>query len=226
MARSYDISKLVSKYKTQDLGVAAIEGGVTGYFGFAGLPFNLVLSTFLYYRAVQSIAMYYGYDVKNNPEELEIAGAVFMNVLSPKSQAPNEVGEIVSKIMLMTELTATKQLSKKTWEEMAKHGGIPLLLCQMRALANTAAKKALEKAGKKGLEESLFKQIFEQIGKKLSKNVIGKSIPAIGGAIGALFDTAQMSAVLTYADIFYNKRYLAEKEVRISDLVGVVDISE
>ena len=71
-----------------------------------------------------------------------------------------------------------------------------------------------------------FKQIFEQIGKKLSKNVIGKSIPAIGGAIGALFDTAQMSAVLTYADIFYNKRYLAEKEVRISDLVGVVDISE
>lgn len=41
-----------------------IEGGGTGAFGFWGLPFNLVLSTFLYFRAVQSIAMFYGYDVK------------------------------------------------------------------------------------------------------------------------------------------------------------------
>ena len=70
LARSYDISKLVNKYKTQDLGLALVEGGATGYFGFAGLPFNLVLSTFLYYRAVQSVAMYYGYDIKNDPAEL------------------------------------------------------------------------------------------------------------------------------------------------------------
>lgn len=221
LARSYDISKLVNKYKTQDLGLALVEGGATGYFGFAGLPFNLVLSTFLYYRAVQSVAMYYGYDIKNDPAELVIASDVFMNALSPNSQGTNEVTGIIGKIMIMTEITTVKQLSKKTWEEMAKHGGVALLICQMRALANKAAQKALEKAGQKGLEESLFKGVFEQIGKNLSKKAVGKAVPVAGAIIGALFDTAQMNTVLEYADVFYNKRYLLEKEVRINTLVGV-----
>lgn len=221
LARSYDISKLVNKYKMHDLGLALVEGGATGYFGFAGLPFNLVLSTFLYYRAVQSVAMYYGYDIKNDPIELVIATDVFMNALSPNSKGRNEVTEIIGKIMLMTEITTVKQLSKKTWEEMAKHGGVALLICQMRALANKAAQKALEKAGQKGLEESLFKGIFKQIGKSLSKKVVGKAVPVAGAVIGALFDIAQMNTVLEYADVFYNRRYLLEKEARINTLVGV-----
>lgn len=37
------------------------------------MPFNLGLSTFLYYREVQSVAMYYGYDIKNDTAELVIA---------------------------------------------------------------------------------------------------------------------------------------------------------
>lgn len=221
LARSYDISKLVNKYKTQNLGLALVEGGATGYFGFAGLPFNLVLSTFLYYRAVQSVAMYYGYDIKNDPAELMIASDVFMNALSPNSHGTNEVTGIIGKIMLMTEITTVKQLTKKTWEEMAKHGGVTLLICKMRALANIAAQKALEKAGQKGLEESLFKGVFEQIGKSLSKKAVGKAVPMAGAVIGALFDTTQMNTVLEYADVFYNKRYLLEKEARINTLVEV-----
>lgn len=234
LARSYDISKLVGKYKTQDLGLALAEGGSTGFFGFPGLPFNLVLSTFLYYRAVQSVAMYYGYDIKNDSAELLIASDVFMNALSPNSQGANEVSGIIGKIMLMTEVTTVKQLSKKTWEEMAKHGGMALLICQMRALANKSAKKALEKAGQKGLEESLFKGVFEQIGKSLSKKAVGKAVPVTGAIIGALFDAAQMNSVLEYADIFYNKRFLLEKETRINTLIGnskskdteIIDIPE
>ena len=103
---------------------------------------------------------------------------------------------------------------------MAKHGGVALLICQMRALANKAAQKALEKAGQKGLEESLFKGVFEQIGKNLSKRALGKAVPVAGAVIGALFDTAQMNMVLEYADVFYNKRYLLEKEARINTLIG------
>lgn len=234
LARGYDVSKLVNKYKTQNLGLAFVEGGATGYFGFAGLPLNLVLSTFLYYRAVQSVAMYYGYDIKNDPAELVIATDVFMNAFSPNSQGINEVTGIIGKIMLMTEITTLKHLSKKTWEEMAKHGGVTLLICQMRALANKAAQKALEKAGQKGLEKSLFKGVFEQIGKSLSKKAVGKAVPVAGAVIGALFDTSQMNTVLEYADVFYNKRYLLEKEARINTLVGIsksgastiIDISE
>lgn len=112
-------------------------------------------------------------------------------------------------------------MSKKTWEEMAKHGGIALLMCQMRALANKTAQKALEQAGQKGLEKSLFKNVFEQIGKSMTKKTLRKAVPVVGGVIGALFDTAQMNTVIEYADVFYNKRFLLEKEVRINTLVGV-----
>lgn len=220
LARGYNISKLVSKYKTQDLTLALVEGAGTGAFGFAGLPFNLVLSTFLYYRAVQSVAMYYGYDVKNDAAELMIAGDVFMNALSPKSKGSNEVSNIIAKIMVMTETTAIKQTAKKTWSEMAARGGVGLLLTQMRALANKSAQKALEKAGEKGLEESVFKGVFEQIGKGLTKKAIGKAVPVIGAVIGGLFDTAVMNTVIDYADVFYNKRYILEKEVRINALIA------
>ena len=224
LARGYDISKAVESYKRQDLLWALAEGGTTGYFGFAGLPFNLVLSIFLYYRAVQSVAMFYGYDVKNDSAELVIASEVFMNALSPSSSGSDEMSSIIGKVMLMTEITAVKQTAKKTWSDMAARGGIGLLLTQMRALENKSVQKALEKVGQKGLENSLFREIFEQIGKKLSKKALGKAIPVAGAVIGALFDTAQMNTVLEYADVFYNKRYILEKEARINALLGVDDI--
>ena len=220
LSRSYDISKIVSKYKTGDLGLAFVEGGVTGAFGFAGLPFNLVLSTFIYYRAVQSIAMHYGYDIKNDSSELIIASEVFMKALSPNSKGSNELTDIIGKIMIFAELAAVKQTVKKTWTDMAARGGVCLFVVQMRALANNAAKKALEKVGQKGLEKSVLKGIFEQIGKTLTKKNVGRSIFFIGGIIGALFDTAQMNAVLEYADIFYNKRYLIEKDIRVHQLIN------
>lgn len=218
-ARSYNLSKLVADFKKRDLGLALLEGGVTGYFGFAGLPFNLVLSTFLYYRAVQSVAMYYGYDVKNDSSELVIASDVFTNALSPKSKGSSEIGGIVGKVMVMTETTTIKQASKKTWEEMAARGGVTLLLTRMRALAHKSAQKALERAGEKGLEESMFKGILEQLGKNLSKKTIGKAIPFIGLVVGGLFDTSMMNTIIDYADVFYNKRFLLEKEVRINSVI-------
>lgn len=220
LARSYEISRLVSKYKTQDLAAALVEGGATGYFGFAGLPANIVLSTFLYFRAVQSVAMFYGYDVKNDSTELMLAGDVFVNALSPKSTGANEVGELIGKVMVMAETTALKQASTKTWAQMAEHGGIQLLIVQIRALANKAAQKALEKAGEKGLEETIFKNILQQIGKKLTKKAVERSAPIAGALIGGLFDVAQMNTVLEYADIFYNKRFILEKEVRINNLIN------
>lgn len=47
LVRGYSISGLVQKYKTSDRILAFAEGGATGYFGFPGIPFNLVLSTFI-----------------------------------------------------------------------------------------------------------------------------------------------------------------------------------
>lgn len=220
LARSYALSKLVNNYKNKDIMLAFFEGGVTGAGGFWGLPFNLVLSTFLYFRAVQSIAMFCGYDVKNDSTELLIASEVFTSALSPqKNDVNNEIGSIICKIMLMSKAAVVKQTANKTWTDMAMKGGVPLLLTQMRALANKSAKKALEKAGAKGLERSIFKEAFEQVGRKLTLKTVQKAVPVVSAVFGALIDTAQMNKVLEFADIFYQKRYVLEKESRIMNII-------
>ena len=90
----------------------------------------------------------------------------------------------------------------------------------MRALANKSAQKALEKAGKGGLEKSIFSDVFEQIGKKLSQKALKTSIPHIVGAvIGGTIDTSQMINILKYANIFYCKRFILEKEENINLLL-------
>lgn len=220
LIRGYDISKAVNSYKTKDFWTAFTEGALTGAAGFWGLPYNIVLSTFLYYRAVQSIAMYYGYDIKNDSAEMVIASEVFVNALSPDSSDCNEITSIIGKVMLISKAATVKQTVKKGWTEMASKGGTELFLVQMRALANKAAKNALEKAGQKGIEKSIFKDVFGQIGKKLTQKTITRSIPVVSGVIGALFDSVQMQKVLEYADVFYNKRFLLEKENRIDMLTS------
>lgn len=219
LARGYEISKLVNKAKLVDIIAAIIEGAATGAPGFAGIPFNLVLSMFLFYRAVQSVAMFYGYDIKNDPIELQIASEVFANAMNPKSKPATELSTVVAKIMLLTSTTTVKNTVKKGWFAMADRGGITLLIAQMRALANNAAKKALEKAGKNGFEKTAFTEVFEQLGNKLTQSAIKKSIPYIGAVIGATIDSAQMIQILKYADLFYSKRFILEKEMRINMLL-------
>lgn len=219
LVRSYDLAKVVNDYRGKDTFAAMLEGGGTGAFGFWGLPFNIVLSTFLYFRAVQSIAMFYGYDVRNDYAEMVIASDVFTSSLSPtQNNVNNEATSIIGKIMVMSQAAVIKQTSKKTWTDMATRGGVPLLLAQMRALANKSAQKALQNAGAKGLENSLFKEAFEQIGRKLTLKTIGKAVPVVSGVLGALIDTAQMKKVLEFSDIFYQKRFILEKENRIYHL--------
>ena len=226
LARGYHISKLVNDYRTGDLAVALVEGAGTGFFGFVGLPFNLVLCMFICYRAVQSVALFYGYDVKEDPSEMIIASDVFMSALSPSTANANEVSSTIVKIMAFAEAETLKQASKKTYAEMISKGGASLLVVQLRALANKAAKNALEKAGEKGLENSAFKAVLEQIGKGLGKKSVGKMVPGISAVIGAAFDISQMNTVIAYADVFYNKRFLIEKEQRIYLLTNPTDIIE
>ena len=97
LARSYDLMKLITLQKYQNLAFVFVEGSVTGVLGFAGVPFNLVLSTFLFFRAVQSIAMFYGYDVKNDANELVIASEVFMKSLFSENDKDDELSAILEK---------------------------------------------------------------------------------------------------------------------------------
>lgn len=217
-ARSYAVAKLIEKERALHLGAAFVEGAATGAPGFAGIPFNLVLSTFLYYRAVQSVAMYYGYDVKNNPDELAIASEVFSIAMSPSHDGGDEFAGAIGKILVLSEATMLKQTVKKGWQEMASRGGVALLIVQMRALAHKSAQKALQKAGEQGIEGVLFRSVFEQIGKKLTQKAVQRAIPVVSAALGAAFDTAQMNTVIGVANVFYHKRFIAEKAMRIQRL--------
>lgn len=221
LIRSYELSKIVGKNKYTDIIFAIVEGAATGAPGIIGIPFNLVLSTFMFYRAVQSVAMFYGYDIKNDPAELAIASEVFINGLNPKATPATELSGVIAKVMLLTQTTTVRNTVKKGWVAMAEKNGVTLLLTQMRALAHGAAKKALEKAGKQGLERTAFSEVFEQIGKKLTQKSLSKAMPCVGAAIGATIDTAQMVQIIKYANVFYCKRFIIEKESRISALVGV-----
>jgi len=216
LLRSYEIESVISAYKTQDIFTAAIEGSLTGGLGFAGLPLNIVFSTFLYFRAVQSIAMFYGYDVKNDSSELIIASEVFKSALNPiDNPLENETAIVIGKIMVITQAEIVKQMASKTWFENASRNGIPLLITQIRALANNAAKKALDNAGKKGLENKIFSDVLEQLVKKVTKESLTKVSVGFSAIFGALVDSVQMRKVLDYADIFYQKRFIIEKEARV-----------
>ena len=131
---------------------------------------------------------------------------------------------MIGKVMALAEAATVGQVVKKGWAAMASRGGACLLIAQMRALANGAARNALAKVGKEGLERSVFRSVLEQIGRRLPQRVVQRGVPVVGGIIGALFDTGQMQRTLAIADAFYHKRFLVEKEMRVMSLAAGIDL--
>ena len=219
--RSYRIEKILAKKDFKERLISAIEGFITGVPGFLGIPFNIVISFFLYYRVVQNIAMYYGYNVKEDEFELEFAANVLMESLFPNpSEGSENFSGLVGKMMLASNLSTLKSaLIKTTYGDMAKKGGTQLLYVKIRALGNAAAKKALTKANKSNLEKNVFKDILTQMGKRMPQKAGKKIIPGISGIIGALTDTYFMSKVIIGSKLIYHKRYLFEKEKRVEILL-------
>ena len=99
LLRAYDIAAVTAKERPQHMGIAFVEGGGTGAAGFWGLPANLALSMLIYFRAVQSVAMFYGYDVKEDPAELVIASEVFQRTMSPSTKG-NPATDYIGKVLL------------------------------------------------------------------------------------------------------------------------------
>ncbi len=212
LLRGYEVSSVVMADKQQNTTYAFIEGGATGAMGFGGIPFNLVLSTFLFYKAVQSVAMYYGYDVKNDPVELVIAGSVFVNALNG-SESVDELSASIDAFMSLNFNNGVKALDDgiSTTE---------IILKNIIAYAENNAEITREEKNKKTLEERLFKEIYEQIGKRLAKMVLGRSVPLFSFAFSAFFDSIQMDKIVEFANAFYCKRFIAEKEQRIEQLMS------
>lgn len=220
--RGYELSKLVNSYKDGYKIAALLEGGATGaIMGLQGAALSIAASTLMCFRAVQQIAMHYGYDVKNDPMEMHYASDVFMASLNPVPADPEEISGMIMKVMLISELGTVKKAAGKQWSEVIASGTIGATLAQIRALENAAVKKAVEKAGKKTLEGTIYEKLLRGIADKLSLKSINNNIPYASIVLGALFDVNQMNSVLEYADVFYNMRFLQEKKERIDMLIGI-----
>jgi hypothetical protein len=221
--RSYHIHRSLSKREWKDRLAAFVEGGATGAPGFIGIPFNIVLSFLLYFRAAQSTAIYYGYDVRHDPGELQIASEVTLTSLEPNLvEGAETLGGLIGKMMLAAELSALSRGLTKTYAQMAEQGGVQLLYVQIRALANKAAENALKKSGRKNIEAGMFRNLLEQLGKRLPKEAGKKGIPFVGAILGAGFDSYLMHRVLTGANLIYHKRFLHEKEDRVRILGDIL----
>lgn len=219
LLRSYDVASIAQGERLQHIGMAFMEGGGTGAAGFAGLAPNLALSMFLYFRAVQSVAMFYGYDVKADNAEMVIASEVFARAMSLNAKG-NSANDYIGKILIYAESSAIGTAAKKTWTAVIQTGGAGVLIAQMRALSNAAARKALQKNGERTLENRVFSNALARIGEKLTLKNITMMVPIVGAGFGALFDTAQMNKVLDFADLFYHKRFILDKPERIERLTG------
>ena len=217
--RSYQIERSLTRRDWKDLCAALVEGAATGAPGFIGVPFNLALSFLLYFGATQSTALYYGYDVRNDPHELQFASEVTLSSLEPNlTKGAETLGGLIGKMMLAAELSALSTGLKKTYTQMAGRGGAQLLYVQIRALANKAAEKALKNSGSKSIEASVFRNMLEQVAKRLPKEAGKKAVPLLGAVIGGFCDTYLMHRVLTGANLIYHKRYLHEKGARVDEL--------
>jgi EcsC protein family len=220
--RSYEIERVCTGLNHRDILAAVAEGAATGAPGLIGVPFNIALSFFLYFRAAQSTALYYGYDVLGDPRELEFASEVTLASLAPNAEKGAEtLGGLIGKMMVAANVSALRHaLARRTYEEMARRGGAELLYVQIRAMANKAAARALRGAGTEGLESSVFRTLLERVGSRLPKEAGKKAVPLLGAVIGGLSDGWYMSRVLRGSNLIYHKRFLFEKEHRVRLLDG------
>jgi hypothetical protein len=219
--RSYHLASSLNRRAWKERLAALFEGIATGAPGAWGIPFNLALSFLLYFRAAQVTALYFGYDIRNDPAELEFASEVTLRSLARNADEEAEtLGGLISKMMLAGELTAISQGLSKTYAEMASRGGGQLFYVQVRALANKAAKKAVQASGKEGFEAGVFRNLLEQVGKQLPKESGKKAVPLLGAVIGGGFDSWMMHRVLKGSALIYHKRFLHEKQERVQLLCG------
>jgi hypothetical protein len=215
--KGYEIEKIVNSLDMSAYLSTILQSAPTGAVGMAGLPANIILSIFIQYRTVQLIAMYYGYDIKNSPSEMEYASAVLIEVISKgKVNDTGGLNEIIGKMMAEAELTSLRSALTKSnigYAQMVMNGGIQQLYVKIRAITNKAALEALNKSNTKGIENGLVKRILESLSTKMSQSAGAKAVPVISAVLSVLIDTYQINKVLKMANIIYHKRFLIDKEI-------------
>ena len=115
-------------------------------------------------------------------------------------------------------------------------GSMAALMTEMRSIAlRTAEEQAVRNAeeqaarigaeqaarlGTREVEQVVVRDALQQAGKDAAQKLMQRSIPLVSGAIGGYFDVKKVARALEVADIFYQKRFIIEKERRVQDLLA------
>ncbi len=134
----------------------------------------------------------------------------------------------VERVLLVGKGVAIKIGVKSSWKELAMRGGVAALMTEMRTVAlRTAEEQALRSAeeqaarvGAREIEQLVVRDALQQAGKDAAQKLVQRSIPMVSGIIGGYFDTKKVARALEVADIFYQKRFILEKEKRVQDLLA------
>lgn len=90
--------------------------------------------------------------------------------MAPK-QTSSSTTDYVGKILVYTEMATIKKAASKSWGTMIEQGGSALLLAQMRALSNTASRKADETRAQKASRQECLLGRWHRLGRSLHKRI-------------------------------------------------------
>jgi len=163
------------------VGVAALEGGATGFSGLPGLAVDIPAIITLALRTIHKIGLCYGYEFKTEVDKnfvLAILSASGANSLSEKLTA------------LITLRNIEVIIAKQSWKVITE-----------KAAAQQMSKESAIIA---------TKNLLKQLGINLTKRKILQAIPAIGAAVGASVNGWYIKEVGWAARRSFQERWLID----------------
>jgi hypothetical protein len=173
--------KLADEVHNSAIGIAAAEGGATGFGGIFMMAADIPTIITLALRTVHKIGLCYGYEC-NTPKEKEFV----FGVLS--ASGANSVEEKIASLAALRSIQTT--VAKQTWKALAK-----------KATANQFSKEG-------GI--IAVKNLAKQLGINLTKRKTLQAIPVIGCLVGASVNGWYIKDVGWAARRSFQERWLSD----------------
>jgi hypothetical protein len=160
---------------------AATSGAVGGAFGFAGLPFELPITTIIILRSIAEIAREQKFDLTDPAIKLECINVFAMGGKSSKDDA-SDAGYYATRLVLANTMRLlTQELGKIAADQAAKAAGkVVVEGVSAKLFSNQQVAKYLA---------DLIEKIAQRFGATITEKAAGQLVPVIGAVVGATLNT-------------------------------------
>ncbi|MFO7884008.1 MAG: EcsC family protein [Desulfobacteraceae bacterium] len=177
------LDKLANEVHNWAIGIATVEGGVTGATGIFGLAADIPAIITLALRTIHKIGLCYGFEAKN-----EMDNQFVFSILS--ASGANSVAEKAAALSMLRSVEIT--IAKQTW----------------KAMAEKAAQQQISKEG----AIIAIKDLAKQLGINLTKRKALQAIPAVGALIGSSVNGWYVKDVGLAARRAFQERWLVDNQ--------------